>query len=211
MLTDGRKAESIGLRIRGDQFISEDRKYLSTNTANKQKLVHSTFRLREDIIVALQKEATKRGVTTSSLVNNILRNYITSEMYFEQLGFILVSKDFLRKVFSKIEKEKDIEEFGHELELTTAREYVSYFFPQVNGHSLVQFLELWFRRFQSYQHTIDNQNAQLHRFRVIHDINLNFSIALKMILEGLIIPIVKKDLVFGDITANTISFSFEVG
>ena len=31
-----------------------------------------------------------------------------------------------------------------------------------------------------------------------------------MILEGLIIPIVKQDLEFRDITANAISFSFEV-
>ncbi|MGB8933661.1 MAG: hypothetical protein WCC17_00980 [Candidatus Nitrosopolaris sp.] len=43
-------------------------------------------------------------------------------MYFEQLGFILVSKDFLRKVFSKIEKAEGIEEFGQELGLTTAKE-----------------------------------------------------------------------------------------
>ena len=69
-------------------------------------------------------------------------------MYFEELGFILVSKDFLRKVFSKIEKAEDIEEFGRELGLTTAKEYVSYFFPQVNSDSLVQYLDLWFRRFQ---------------------------------------------------------------
>jgi hypothetical protein len=183
---------------------------IDTITKKKEKLVHSTYRIKEDIIRALEKEATKRGVPTSSLVNKILEIYFTSEMYFEQLGFILVSKDFLRKVFSKIEKERDIEEFGRELGLTTAKEYVSYFFPQVNSHTLVQFLDLWFRRFQSYQHRVDNENAELHYFTVIHDINLNFSIALKMILEGLIIPIVKKDLDFRDITANAISFSFEV-
>jgi hypothetical protein len=66
------------------------------------------------------------------------------------------SKDFLRKVFIKIEKVDDIEEFAQELGLTTAKEYVFYFFPQVNSNSLVQYLDLWFRRFQSYQHRIDN-------------------------------------------------------
>ena len=181
-----------------------------TITRKKQKLIHSTYRIKEDVIRAVEKEATKRGVPTSSLVNKILENYVTSEMYFEQLGFILVSKDFLRKVFSKIEKEKDIEEFGHELGVTTAKEYVSYFFPQVNSRTLVQFLDLWFKRFQSFHHRVDNDHPELHYFTVIHDININFSIALKMILEGLIIPIVKQDLEFRDITANAISFSFEV-
>jgi hypothetical protein len=141
-------------------------------------------------------------------------------MYFEQLGFILVSKDFLRKVFTKIEKAEDIEEFGRELGLTTAKEYVSYFFPQVNSNSLIKYLDLWFRRFQSYQHRIDNDmdnnnknnnnNGERHYFTVIHDINMNFSIALRMILEGLIVPIIKSDIEFRDITASAISFSFEV-
>jgi hypothetical protein len=36
----------------------------------------------------------------------------------------------LRKASSKIEKAEDIEEFGRELGLTTAKEYISYFFPQ---------------------------------------------------------------------------------
>ena len=137
-------------------------------------------------------------------------------MYFEQLGFILVSKDFLRKVFSKIEKAEDIEEFGQELGLTTAKEYVSYFFPQVNSNSLVQYLDLWFRRFQSYQHRIDNDMynsdndiAERHYFTVIHDINMNFSIALKTILQGLIVPIIKSDIEFRDITGSAVSFSFK--
>jgi hypothetical protein len=138
-------------------------------------------------------------------------------MYFEQLGFILVSKDFLRKVFNKIEKAEDIEEFGQELGLTTAKEYVSYFFPQVNSNSLVQYLDLWFRRFQSYQHRIGNDinnsannNAERHYFTVIHDINMNFSIGLKTILQGLIVPIIKSDIEFRDITASAVSFSFNV-
>jgi hypothetical protein len=120
----------------------------------------------------------------------------------ECFGFILVSKDFLRKVFSKIEKAEDIEEFGRELGLTTAKEYVSYFFPQVNSKSLVQYLDLWFRRFQSYQHRFDNDrnnnnhNPKRHYYTVIHDINMNFSIALKTILEGLIVPIIKSDIEF---------------
>ena len=189
----------------------------SSSNNKKNKLVHSTYRIKEPIIKALEGEAKKRRITISGLVNNILENYVNSEMYFEQLGFILVSKDFLRKVFNKIEKAEDIEEFGQELGLTSAKEYVSYFFPQVNSNSLVQYLDLWFRRFQSYQHRIGNDinnsannNAERHYFTVIHDINMNFSIALKTILQGLIVPIIKTDIEFRDITASAISFSFKV-
>ncbi|MGA8085225.1 MAG: hypothetical protein WB988_25505, partial [Candidatus Nitrosopolaris sp.] len=41
----------------------------------KDKLVHSTYRIKEPIIKTLEGEAKKRRITISVLVNNILENY----------------------------------------------------------------------------------------------------------------------------------------
>jgi hypothetical protein len=181
----------------------------STSSSEKNKLVHSSFRIEEDVIAALAKVAQKRGDTLSTLVNKTLKNYVTSEMYFEELGFILVSKDFLRKMFSSkiVSDQKHLEEFGKELGLTVAKEYVTYFFPEVNSHTITQFLDIWFRRFQSCQHRIQDNR---HCFSVYHDINMNFSIAIKSMLEGLIEPVIKNPVDFKELTSNAIIFSFEV-
>jgi hypothetical protein len=193
------------------------------NNNNKDKrLVHSTFRIKEFVIRTLEVEAKKKGFSLSSLVNSILENYVTSEMYFEELGFLLVSKEFLRKIFSTLTDKQNniIEEFGKDLGKTVAKEYVTYFFPEVNSNTLIQFLDLWFRRFQSYQHRISDNTAaygysssgkEIHHFTVNHDINnLNFSIALKAMMESLIEPIIKKTVEFRNITPNSISFSFAI-
>jgi predicted HicB family RNase H-like nuclease len=187
-----------------------------SNTA--KRLVHSSIRIEEEVFKSLEREAEKRGVSFNSLVNKTLKNYVTSEMYFEQLGFILVSKDFLRKTFLKFEDEKYIEEFGRELGLTVSKEYISYFFPQVNSCTLVQFLDIWFRRFQFCQHRVEDidvvveekKKKQLHSFTVTHDINMNFSLVLKAILEGLVEPITKSPVLFKDIAPTSIAFSIEV-
>jgi hypothetical protein len=52
-------------------------------------------------------------------VNNALKNYVTSEVYFEELGFIPISKDFLRKVFSRL-AEPQLKAFGKEMGLIMA-------------------------------------------------------------------------------------------
>jgi hypothetical protein len=219
--------------------------FASYNNDDK-KFVHSSIRIEEQVLKALQREAERRGVSFNSLVNKTLKNYVISEMYFEQLGFILVSKDFLRKTFSRL-NEKDIEEFGRELGLTVAKEYISYFFPQVNNATLVEFLDIWFRRFQFYQHRVQEEAAaqeesdvnvnatlpphfsssiapepkadfnqkqlkkqQLHLFTISHDINMNFSLVLKAILEGLVEPITKSPVIFKDITATSIRFSIKI-
>jgi hypothetical protein len=206
-----------------------------------RKFVHSSIRVEEQVLKTLQREAQRRGISFNNLVNKTLKNYVTSEMYFEQLGFILVSKDFLRKTFSRL-NENDIEEFGRELGLTVAKEYISYFFPEVSNTTLVEFLDIWFRRFQFYQHRVREESAQeesdvnaalsphfsssnaaepkadfnqkqlerqLHLFTVSHDINMNFSLVLKAILEGLVEPITKSPVIFKDITATSIAFSIK--
>lgn len=178
---------------------------------NKNKLSHQGFRLEERVTKTLAEEAIRKGISVSSLVNKILKNYVTHEMQFEELGFILVSKDFLRKTFNVIDDEKHIQDFGKEFGTTMAKEYVSYFYPQVNSHTLVQFLDYWFRRFQSCKHIVeDSGRNQSHYFTVNHDINIKFSLALKAILEGLIEPVSKTTVEFKEITANSLTFSFDV-
>jgi hypothetical protein len=189
----------------------EKRKKEEDSNSNKNKLSHQGFRLEERVIKTLAEEAISKGISVSSLVNKILKNYVTHEMQFEELGFILVSKDFLRKIFSVIDDEKHIQDFGKEFGTTMAKEYVSYFYPQVNSNTLVQFLDYWFRRFQSCKHMVENSDrSQKHYFTVNHDINIKFSVALKAILEGLIEPVSKTTVEFKDITANSLTFSFDV-
>jgi hypothetical protein len=189
----------------------EKRKKEEDSNNNKNKLSHQGFRLEEQVIKTLAEEAVRNGISVSSLVNKILKNYVTHEMQFEELGFILVSKDFLRKIFNVIDDEKHIQDFGKEFGTTMAKEYVSYFYPQVNSNTLVQFLDYWFRRFQSCKHIVeDSGRSQKHYFTVNHDINIKFSVALKAILEGLIEPVSKTTVEFRDITANSLTFSFNV-
>jgi hypothetical protein len=184
----------------------------NNNNNNKDKLLHQGFRIQEQVIKTLTEEAARKGISVSNLVNKILKNYVTHEMQFEELGFILVSKDFLRKIFSVVDDEKDIQDFGKEIGTTIAKEYVSYFYPQVNSITLVQFLDYWFRRFQSCKHIVEDNNdrsQERHYFTVNHDINIKFSFALKAILEGLIEPVSKTTVEFRDVTANSITFSFD--
>src|SRR5215212_11385860 len=121
---------------------SSEKKKKEDNDNNKDKLLHQGFRVQEQVIKTLTEEAARKGISVSNLVNKILKNYVTHEMQFEELGFILVSKDFLRKIFSVVDDEKDIQDFGKEIGTTIAKEYVSYFYPQVNSITLVQFLEI---------------------------------------------------------------------
>jgi hypothetical protein len=127
----------------------------SSPFSKSKKFVHSSIRLEEEIFRSLQKEAERQGISLSSLINKTLKNYIMSDIHFEELGFLLISKDFLRKTLAELHDEKKIKEVGRELGLTVAKEYVDYFFPNVNAITLAQFLKIWFKRFHSFKHRVD--------------------------------------------------------
>lgn len=171
----------------------------------KNKLVHESFRLEEDVLETLGKEARKRGTSLSYLVNTILKSYANSDRYFQELGFILIGKDSLRKAYGRIE-ERQLVEDGKELGLV-AREYISYFFIDINSYTLIEFLELWFSKFQSFQHKVEDK---CHQFCLNHDINMNFSIYLGSFLKALIESIIDRPLKLVTQSSNSLAFSFEI-
>ena len=169
-----------------------------------QKSYYQGFRIEEEVAKLLAEEANSKQISMSGLVNTILKTHFTYQKYFEESGFIHVSKDFLRKVFSAI-PQKEAEEVGKSLGFSLANEYVSSFFPRLDRFTLIQFLEKWLGRFQSCRHRVEDHTShsiKRHTFSVDHDVNLNFSIALKIMLVGLIEPIIKAVVIFGDPTSE---------
>lgn len=173
---------------------------------NDHRTEHYTLRIDKQVLLLIQREAENRRVTTSALINQVVSKYIKRDRYFEQLGFFPMSKDILRKWLSRME-EKSLVEDSRELGSTIGREYVSYFFHDVNKHTLLKFLDVWLGRFESYQHEIDDRT---HWFAVSHGINMQYSIHMKEFLKSLIEPIISKQVKFVDLTPNMISFSVEI-
>jgi hypothetical protein len=170
--------------------------YLGRRNSTKQnsdaeKLLHISFRTSENIIKELKREATSKSIPLSILLNNVVKDHLTQTT--EKADFIAISPDFFRRMFGKID-EKSLEDYGNELRPTVVCDYMAYFFPEINGHIIVMFLEKWFSHFQSYQHRIGEGNSR-HTFTLNHNINLNFSKVLKVILEGIIEPIIKNKVI----------------
>jgi hypothetical protein len=174
--------------------------------ALKSKLIHQGFRIDEDVLAGIKKEATKREISLNKLINKVLKDWVSRDMYFCELGFIPTSKEAIRFWLEKLE-EKDIIEDAKELGLTRAREYIMYFFGEVTIHTLMEFLEILFSRFPAYQHKINNNN---HCFTVNHDVSRNYTIFFSVLLKALIEPIINNPVKIGNPTPNMLNISFEI-
>jgi two-component system, OmpR family, sensor histidine kinase VicK len=64
------------------------------------------LRIGEDIVKSLEEDAKRRGISINSLVNNALKNYITSDQYFEELGQKL-SRQHKTEIAREFKEEKE--------------------------------------------------------------------------------------------------------
>jgi hypothetical protein len=171
----------------------------------RRKLVHLGFRIDEDVLDSLKKSAKRTETTVSNQINIILRNWVSRDTYFQELGFIPTSKDVLRAWVSKIEQKELItqaRDFG-----LSATEFIAYFFGEVNVTSMIKFLEILLSRFPSFDHRIENKT---HSFHINHDICMKYSIFFSELLKSMIESIIKAPVKLKSLTQKTIIISFDI-
>jgi len=128
-----------------------------------------------------------------------------SRYLFSGVGFHSNEQDIIRAWLSKIEQ-KDLviqaKDFG-----SLANEFIIYFFGEVNEKTLIKFLDIFFSRFQAYQHSTENMT---HYFSINHDICINYSVFLSELLKALIEPVIKRPIKISSMSPKIISISFNL-
>lgn len=171
----------------------------------KRKLVHLGFRIDENVLEGIKKSAKRTETTVSNQINIILRNWVTRDTYFQELGFIPMSKDVLRAWINEIEQ-NDLISQAKEFGQSTA-EIIAYFFGEVNVSNMIKYIEILLSRFSSYDHRIENNT---HSFHINHDICMKYSIFFGELLKSLIEPIIKGPVRLKNLTQKTIIISFDI-
>jgi hypothetical protein len=103
-------------------------------------------------------------------------------------------------------EEKYIIEDAKEFGLSIAKEYIPYFFMDVNSYTLLEFLEIWLGRFP-FQHRIDFKR---HSYSINHELGMNYSIFFREYITALIEPIIKSPVKFSIVASNIVTFSFDI-
>lgn len=180
--------------------------YVDPSMGKQEKSIHYSFRTNKEILLSLEKEAEEKGITTSNLLNQIMKNYVKRDKFFVQLGFVPIGKDILRIWLNRIDKEH-LQEVARNSYAVIGREYISYIFHDVNKNTVIQFLDIWLRTFGEVQKKIHDKMCS---FAVNHGISIQYSLHLKEFLCAIIESTISKRVNFVEITPNLLSFSFEI-
>ena len=139
-----------------------------------------TFRIENKILETIRKEGEREQLTTSNLINKILKRYVEWDVYEPKVGMMPIPKVLLEKLFEGRTKEEVVElatKVGR-YELEDASLFMN---KKSNWESFLRWFE---KRMQNTSIEInDRKDNKKHTFIIKHNIGENWSLYHKTIFE----------------------------
>jgi hypothetical protein len=135
--------------------------------ARKNSDVTRTLRIEGELDSALQKFAQDEGISVNALANRIIRKYVQWDAYAKKFGFITNSSQQLQKMMSYL-TEDEARECGRWTGTSFAREYVSFWFKELNFKNLLEGARLLSSEYAGHYKLEESRENGVHIMIVHH-------------------------------------------
>jgi hypothetical protein len=179
------------------------------NSAASTKTTTMTFRIYENVLRELRKEAKDREISINVLVNQVFRRYIEWDSYEPKIGMIPIAKPVVMELFENISEAKIIE-IAQNVGKDAVKDIALFMKHRMNVES---FLEWFETRMKTSSIEISHQRLGdtygVHSYMIKHDLGKNWSIYHKTIFEYILQDVLQKPMKNVLVTPTMFGFEFE--
>lgn len=162
-----------------------------------------TFRLDENTIHRLRSESDTRKVSTNTLVNQALRQFLDWGMHEPTVGFVSVNKQVFVHVFGKL-KQKEIVDIATRMGKDEVKNIALFMKGEIDIKSFLEWFEI--RMINSSVQVSHINHDNFHRYVMKHELGKNWSVYHKTILELIFEEIFSKKI---NVKVDKTMISFE--
>lgn len=164
-----------------------------------------SFRLDEDIIDALRKEAEEEEVSLNVLAGHVFRRYVEWERDARKVGFIPVTRELLTSFIDEID-DKRIEEIVRKVGKNIFKAQILYMENRYDLDSFLKWMEITNRMSGFAQkHVVEGRT---HEYIIQHDLNMKWSLYMRTLYQMVFDDVYKKKIDF-EVTPSTVVFKIE--
>jgi hypothetical protein len=169
-----------------------------------------TFRFDNEVIKDLRHEAKQRDISTNTLVNQIVKEYLKWHSNAPKAGFIAVKRSFVMDVMNHLSQQEIISIAEH-VAKTTHKDSILFLEKEYTMKSALDFLESWIKvSGYTYRHQELNDGQHRHMYLIQHDMGIKWSIYLSSLYQFLFDELKKsKDKIEFVKTENTLAFTVD--
>ena len=143
----------------------------TSHSKGPKKSVTLSCRLDGTLYDLLQDESRAKGISLNSLINSIMKRYVSWEKYAVEIGFIPLARDTVRLIFDSLDERK-ITDIAKHVGRTIPRELILLMFNKIDFNSIMSFMEITLSRYGMLQHNI---SGTTHDLMLHHNVNKKFS------------------------------------
>lgn len=162
-----------------------------------------TFRLPDDTIKRLKAVSGKKEISTNTLVNQALKQFLDWGMYESTSGFVLINKLVFTNIFGRL-KQDEIINIATRVGKDEVKNIATFMKGKIDLDSFLSWFELRMINSAVQVSTIHEEN--FHRYVMKHELGKNWSLYHKTILELIFAEVFHKKL---DIKIDKTMISFE--
>ena len=173
-------------------------------SSSTKKTSTMTFRLDENTIKGLRNESSNRKVSTNTLVNQALRQFLDWGMYESTIGFVIINKQVFVHVFGKL-TQREIIDIASRVGKDEVKNMAIFMKGKIDIQSFLSWFELRMIN-SSVQVSHIHEDDHFHRYVMKHELGKNWSLYHKTILELIFEEVFNKKM---DVKIDKTMISFE--
>lgn len=186
------------------QILKAQRYILEGVSSNTKKTSTITFRLDENTIKRLRNESGNRQVSTNTLVNQALKQFLDWGMYESTVGFVMINKQVFIHVFGKL-SQKEIIRVATRVGKDEVKNMALFMRGKMDIQSFLSWFELRMIN-SSVQVSHIHEDENFHRYVMKHELGKNWSVYHMTILELIFEEVFDRKI---DVQIDKTMISFE--
>ncbi|HKU83428.1 MAG TPA: hypothetical protein VJP58_05245 [Candidatus Nitrosocosmicus sp.] len=149
---------------------------------SKNSTTNTAIRIPTEIYEKIEFQASTEDKTVSSVINNILRKYVSWDQFVSDIGFVFLQKPFVRNIFEHVSDE-DLIKAAKTSCYTGMRDAISFIHGKNDVESIVDVLKLWFSA-SNFTNKVIQVNGKVE-FRIQHNLGRKGSLYIGTLMSSL--------------------------
>jgi len=178
------------------------------NNIGRVKGTTKSFRLDEDIISKIVRQAKNNNTSLNAEINNILRKYVEWDLLASKVGMVSIARPILSEIFQNIMTKEQVINLANNVAKNVIHETAHFMKGNLTLKSFLSWLKVRMEQCSELNYTMESNGPQA---KVIfkHDLGENWSVYHKKILDYIFHDILRKNTILIEATDTTLILYFK--